>query len=491
MKRSDSFRRPGEQHSHGSKMDRRRASTLRSAFLGLAASACAATLALSPWSAAAATTSRLPGGIPHYPSGRTWALAKVPRRQLQAAHRLFAAVASPRSIQSGSGRRPRIVGGSGAVQGQWGFMAFVLYYDSSGNPEFICSGTVVSSNVVLTAGHCGVDESTDQPLDPSGYRVVTGAVDWTDTTERQVSDVSQVLVDPNFDSVTLDHDAALLVLSAPVSAPAIPLWASGELAGGTGALIAGWGDAYYGDTNLQTLLQWAPTVVQNTSYCAQRAPANYDYDSSAELCAIDAPTDDAGTCNGDSGGPLLADDTSGTLIEIGITSVGPTDCDTESPDYFTALLPLESWAESAISAAASAPAAPPSTTTTTQPPATTTPPTTTPPNPTPATLPTMSKATARSYVHQVLLGVFHGVFERRYAYEISCSRVSADRMNCGTTFSSGPNDYYGTVTVFYEFGGDGKLYWTDKYTIRWVNDYCYFHSGHRRTCNIKAKRGTF
>ena len=55
---------------------------------------------------------------------------------------------------------PRIVGGYGGVQSDWPFMAFVLYFDANGNPEFSCSGTVVSSNVVLTAGHCAVDEAS-------------------------------------------------------------------------------------------------------------------------------------------------------------------------------------------------------------------------------------------------------------------------------------------------------------------------------------------
>ena len=60
------------------------------------------------------------------------------------------------------------------MQSDWPFMAFVAYFDPSGNPEFVCSGTVVSPNVVLTAGHCAVDEATGVPLDPSGFRVVTG-----------------------------------------------------------------------------------------------------------------------------------------------------------------------------------------------------------------------------------------------------------------------------------------------------------------------------
>lgn len=460
----------------------------------LAVCACGVALGMSPSSAAAVSSSNVPGmAIPHFPAVRMWPLGRIPRRLLPAARKLLPAVASRGRVNRKLGLRPQVVGGSDAIQGEWGFMAFVLYYDSSGDPEFACSGTVVSPNVVLTAGHCGVDESTGLVLDPSGYRIVTGAVDWTDTTDGQVSDVSQVLVDPNFDPVTLDNDAALLVLSAPVSASTIPLWGSGELAAGTSAQIAGWGETYYGDTNLQTVLQWAPTVVQSTAYCSQEAGVSYDYDSSTELCAVDAPTYNTATCNGDSGGPLLADEANGTPIEIGITSVGPADCDTTSADYFTGLLPAAPWIESEISAVAPHPTPPPPTTTTPPPTttATTPAPTTTTTNPSKPKLPGMNKATARSHARQVLSGVFDRIFARREAYDVSCSRVSATRFKCGVTFSSGPRDYYGNVTVFYEFGSDGKVYWSDDYTMRWVNDYCYFHSGHRRSCKIKVKRGTF
>ena len=52
------------------------------------------------------------------------------------------------------------------------------------------------------------------------------------------------------------------------------------------------------------------------------------------MCAIDAPTYADGTCNGDSGGPLLAQRADGTWIEIGITNSGAADCSTGVPNFF-------------------------------------------------------------------------------------------------------------------------------------------------------------
>jgi trypsin len=228
-------------------------------------------------------------------------------------------------------------------------MAFVLYFDSSGNPLFSCSGTLVSSNVVLTAGHCAADESTAVPLSPSGYRVVTGAVDWTDAADRTVSAVKRVVVNPAFDPAGPVHDAALLVLSAPVSQKPIALWGTGQLPGGTGAWIAGWGDTYGGQNTVTTALQFASTVVQSSSACAQPILSNYVFDPGSELCALNYPSEHTGTCSGDSGGPLWTADSAGRPIEVGVTSVGPADCDTQTPDFFTSVLPIKPWIESWIS----------------------------------------------------------------------------------------------------------------------------------------------
>ena len=43
----------------------------------------------------------------------------------------------------------------------------------------------------------------------------------------------------------------------------------------------------------------------------------------------------------------------------------------------------------------------------------------------------------------------------------------------------------------YFFGAGNKVYLSDKYTVHWVNDQCYFHSGHRRRCRVHTKRGSW
>jgi secreted trypsin-like serine protease len=68
------------------------------------------------------------------------------------------------------------------------------------------------------------------------------------------------------------------------------------------------------------------------------------------LCAQDTPSDRSGTCSGDSGGPLLVKQSGGSLMEVGVTSVGPANCGTHRPDYYTAVRPIYPWVSSQIKA---------------------------------------------------------------------------------------------------------------------------------------------
>ncbi len=214
-----------------------------------------------------------------------------------------------------------IVGGSPAPAGALPWLAYIQ--NAVGSQVFGCTGTVVAPNLILTAGHCAENITTGSVYPPGGYTVVTGSLDLTNTGARKLSGVSQVIVYPGFITTTVDGDAALLVLSTPTIAPAIALaapGAAGLLATGSSDVIAGWGETVGGDTaSAPTALQWATTVVQSAAYCASEFAA-VPFDPLTEMCTINAPAYDTGTCFGDSGGPLIANDLvgeSGTPTQIG------------------------------------------------------------------------------------------------------------------------------------------------------------------------------
>ena len=102
----------------------------------------------------------------------------------------------------------------------------------------------------------------------------------------------------------------------------------------------------------------------------------------------------------------------------------------------------------------------------------------------------MTLAVARSDARKTLAGALGRVFNRGHSYKPSCSRVSSTRFSCSFRLSSGPNDYYGTVVVYYTSGSGGKTYWSDNYTVHWVSASC-LHAGRRSRCKIHTKRGTW
>jgi secreted trypsin-like serine protease len=354
-------------------------------------------------------------------------------------------------------------------------MAFVL--DQLEPGKFgLCSGTVVAPNLILTAGHCAVDIETGEIHPASGYAVVTGNVNWT-SSPRQVIGVSQVLVFPNYQiGGTLQGwgDAALLVLSAPTSAPSIPLATSANaerLQAGTGSLIAGWGETVYEQEAPQTELQWAKTVVQSRGYCEANAPGFHPL---GQICTVNPPSFATGICHGDSGGPLIAAGPGGNgVVEIGIASSGYGQCSTTQPNVFTRSDLIATWVNERIAALNPPPA-----------PKRAAPASSIPKAP---VLPTLSRGKASLYARQGLAEGLGSRFSRRRQYRATCEEVNSSKQRCGVQWTSGPNDYYGYITIYYAFS-EGRLVWGDRYTIHWVNDYCYFDSGHPRRCTIHTAR---
>jgi hypothetical protein len=101
----------------------------------------------------------------------------------------------------------------------------------------------------------------------------------------------------------------------------------------------------------------------------------------------------------------------------------------------------------------------------------------------------MTISDGRSYARLTVAGVLPRAFQHHHAYDTSCTRKSAIRIRCDVGFWSDPNDYWGTVTVYYVFGTNNSVEWTDTYTMHWVNGQCYYHSNHRSRCRITTKSG--
>jgi secreted trypsin-like serine protease len=363
-----------------------------------------------------------------------------------------------------------VIGGHNATIAEYPSLAFIEGVQATAG--YACTGTVVAPRVVLTAGHCVEDLESSSIVEPKLIAVATGISNLQKIQIAQVSKVEQVLAYPGFDPTQLHGDAGLLILTAPVTAPPIALATAADAAlyePGGQLTVAGWGIDNRTTGHAPNQLQAARVPIEEASRCKEGTRRFYPFfDPSRQVCALDAPHFHITTCHGDSGGPAIATRPDGTPVEIGVTSLGDGTCNPASPAVFTRTDQISSWVQSWIDAVEAG-------------------------GPTPqikvpkAHIPLLTPERSEEISGIAMEEAFGPKFVHGQEKTIKCERVSKARLKCGVTWFQGPNDYFGKVTVFYAIRHNVVLAGVH-YTVNWVNDQCYFHSGHPQSCKIQSKK---
>ena len=202
------------------------------------------------------------------------------------------------------------------------FVGLMVAQDSSGTPLWRCSGTLISSTLFLTAGHCTeapaahveiwFDADVESGIPANGYPL-TGEASGTPFTHPQY--------DPNAFYL---HDLGVVVLDEPVAASsygALPsldqldALKSGKVKQDTFFTAVGYGlqkafpdAASWKDVALRVRMVSHPRLIQiNTGYTGD----------GSMILSNNANT--GGTCFGDSGGPNFLGDSN---VVAGVTSFG-------------------------------------------------------------------------------------------------------------------------------------------------------------------------
>jgi secreted trypsin-like serine protease len=271
------------------------------------------------------------------------------------------------------GGAARVVGGWPARLGHWPGQAVLRFVDRiTGEARYICGGTVIDPEFVLTAAHCFGEDGVIQIKFSDGawrmasngdqvLQVVLGVSDLgeVDNEAGYIFEVADVVRHEKYVSPRQGDDIALVRLAKPWTGPRMrialddgenPRMASGPsgmvFTSGFGKTRADMGSDWF-KTKSGKDFQAGSKVLQEASVPLVSMPVcTKSYQGSTvgpgQLCAGFA-VGKRDSCQGDSGGPLVAVDGDACPYQVGVVSWGKGCAEPENYGIYTRVSAYADW----------------------------------------------------------------------------------------------------------------------------------------------------
>ncbi|XP_069704263.1 mite allergen Der p 3-like [Periplaneta americana] len=202
----------------------------------------------------------------------------------------------------------RIIGGVYAKQGEYPSQASL-----QNSEKHVCSANIISEQWALTAGHCVYG------LPVSDHSILAGTINLQNGGTRH--QVSNIIVHEQYNkSDSWRNDIALLQVNPPfnldgINVQAIALPDKGHNPSvGSRATVVGWG-ADYMSGPISDELRAVDLQISDQQICSSAYEVLYQHIKDGQICA-DVPEGGKGSCNGDTGSPLIVDDVLEGLVSF-------------------------------------------------------------------------------------------------------------------------------------------------------------------------------
>lgn len=229
----------------------------------------------------------------------------------------------------------RITGGTEAVPNSLPWQVAIFIDD-----KYFCGGSLISADWVLTAAHCA-DNATFFDLMFGAHNVRLNSTDEPTRVEMRSTEYT---IHPNWGSVLIRNDVALIKLPQPIAfndviSPICLAPSTEPSHAGDPLHVSGWGKPSDAATGISPVLREVGVTGITNAEC--QAAYSALTVTASNICV--STVGGKSSCNGDSGGPLSFVN-NGVYNQVGIVSFGSKNgCEIEVPAAFARVSSFISW----------------------------------------------------------------------------------------------------------------------------------------------------
>jgi len=252
------------------------------------------------------------------------------------------------------GQQSRIVGGSKASFGQFPWQAQIWAIKSpDSEPTYTCGGTLVTNEVIVTAGHCIHYNDPERYIIKLGRQYVDEDDEFCLGYEQRYK-VIDLIVHPDFNKRHLTNDVAVMWIRSekynqtvhycdhivPACLPELSRSQDEFYEDGLYGVVSGWGLLNETDKTGSNSLQHVALPILRSDVCLGAYGKFVEMDENKQFCAGNDRGQDA--CAGDSGGPFVVN-RNGHHYLVGVVSYGRGCARPEYPGVYSKVYHYLPW----------------------------------------------------------------------------------------------------------------------------------------------------